>query len=370
MADRSTPATVARLAGPALAALVGVALALRPAWPSRPGVAPDLGVYWATARAWSPRAALPDPDLVRQAAGGVELGGGFVYPAWTLLPFELLARLSFAEAVRVWRGVLVLSIGAAVVGWLVAGQERRWATAGGLAVAAALFHRGVGTGLLQGNAELVVAGAIGLAAALLRTWPAAAGVALGIAGSIKLWPLVLVGMARRRDLRLTAAGAAATAGALLLLDPVLTSTPWGGVLAAWRQLPEDGQRSLAAWVAGHTPLGGLAAPSVAAACLLPLAWLARREGATGHAGWPAAVALGALLAVPRTLPYAWTLALGPCAVAWATLPAARLGLVAWAVTTGQPVDLQSMATVAGTLVGAIWALGRPRGRDGGARSAP
>ncbi len=232
----SGPASTERFATLALLAVAGpLACWIVAAWIGHPYLYNDFHIYWYAGRLLATGTSPYDLAAMSQLAAHEKdvfaLGTGFSYPipfAFAMIP---LGALPFDVAVVTFNLLSLVVFGTAVAAWLRAmhpGAERR-------RLRLAAFFAGafppVAGSLLDGQANLLVAGVLGIG--LLTIFrpvgrAAAGGIAIGLAAIVKLVPGVVfvpLWLAGRRS---AAAGIIAGAGLPLVLAAIVQPDTVGG----------------------------------------------------------------------------------------------------------------------------------------------
>lgn len=302
----------------------------------------------------------------------------FVYPGWTMPAFHL--ALSGVDPVQVAMAVFTLLEVAALALVLL---WARWARVTPALVVAVLvlFTRfgdrwaiGATTGNLEPWVALALAGgAIAWSAQHTRIGPALMGVAVAVKPDHAPW-LLAVGWALG-DVRRGALALAATAGVLVVTDPlVLGADSFGWVRVALRRgvAGELGGASTLSMLREALPTSAVGPAWVCfAGVVLALTARAGRSVSTASPEKLLLAWLAVLLLLPRVKDYVWVTAYGPLLAAWWLQPWSLLSVpVGEAVWTVSPDHATWVETA---LTWAILAARLPAGRvlalDGGATLA-
>ena len=312
----------------------------------------DFRFYWTAARQ------LLDGQSIysaQQLAGPYPPQGqeGFLYPpplAALVTPLAALFPDDPLPALWIWSGLAALVLVVTVLALARSeGLGGRFAMLSGgwawLLVGAAFALPPVVDELVNGNVHLFIGGLLAVAWIGLRRADAggdrAAGLALGIATVIKLFPAVLlvwlVLRGRWRPVGWAVVGAAALS---LLTLPVTGIQPWLDypTVLANMAAPIDVSASLSPTVWLAPVLGfGLARVVVTVAVLVVLAWAARRTDE--RVGYAAAIVL-ALLATPALWTHYLSILVVPMLLALgAGVPAAAVGLAYLLMSAGYQAAL-------------------------------
>lgn len=148
--------------------------------------------------------------------------GGFIYPPYTLPFFSALALLGWTWAARLWVVLEILALASVIVMLAGLSRPRRMAAC----TIVVLFFFPTATSFAFGQIGLLVLAAAWAAIDLSeRGRPAAGGVALGLAGLVKFFPLVAaLAFITRARFR------AAMIAVMTLSGVAVASLPWTGAL--------------------------------------------------------------------------------------------------------------------------------------------
>jgi len=334
-------------------------LAAAEAW--RPERVADALPLYLSARAWALGLDPSDPHVLQQVFvdEGLQVYSRLfstLYPPTAAALLSPLVAGGFGAFLSLWRPLIlgVFLAGGAAAGASSAAPGRRLLGAGLGTWLAACAWPLLATSLGLGQANLLVAGLMGLALAAFgwgRVTLGAAAIALGVAiklvPGILAWPLLVA--RRGRALAAAAAVVAATvviagrgADSLAVLGTVLDTVRFqGGVVPAWSVLPERWPLLVHALAAlRHLPLmlGTLAVVAISL-------WRCRQPRALASAGalcvaWLAVDAAGvgvfySLLAMPAAV-WLFTWPLSPAAPRW-SWPLATVVFLPW---LSLPADIQ------------------------------